>query len=178
MAYWITTHWPRRQDQSVIEPRSGVWVKDKQRQLIDRVHPGDLVFIYESKSGPAVETYVNGSVKVLHRHPGREGIVALVQVTEAAEQPQGSVPEHYADGSSLWWRYRARTRSVNSAGFIPRRNVNLLLGYAENNFLHGFGEKHSGLKEISEELYKRLFKEFSGSAHETGKNRVEQALRF
>jgi hypothetical protein len=117
MAFWITTHWPRREDRSLEKPRHGVWVQADKRHLIDRVSPGDRVFIYETKSGPAlIQTYVDGSTKRIGRYPGSEGIVALVEVTDAASQPEDSQPEQYADGSTLWWRYCAPTRSVNSGG--------------------------------------------------------------
>src|ERR1700685_1457705 len=110
MTFWMTTHWPRREDRLLEEPRRGVWVQNKKKNLIDRVSPGDLVFIYETKSGPAIkQTYVDGSVKNVGRHPGGEGIVALVEVTDVASQPEDSQPEEYADGSTLWWRYCAPT---------------------------------------------------------------------
>src|SRR5258708_7480386 len=121
MSYWITTHWPRRLDEPVGEPRYGVWVQDSKRQLIDRVSPGDLVLIYESRSGPtAIRNYADGSSHRIPCRRGGEGVVAMVRVIEAAQQPEDSEPEHYTDGSTMWWRYCAPTTSVNSAGFIPR----------------------------------------------------------
>jgi len=176
MAYWLTTHWPRNKDQSIDKPRSGVWVQENKRHLIDRVAPDDLVFIYESRSGPTVvRKYADGSTKRIPRHRGREGIVALVEVTEVASQPDDSQPEQFADGRKAWWRYRAPTRSVNSAGFIPRRRVNSLLGYARNYVFHGFGEEHSGLKEISSDLHNRLLSEFEASAGQDEKKRIRRA---
>lgn len=76
MNFWITTHWPRREDRSIEEPRRGVWVQTAKQHLIDRVSPGDLAFIYETKSGPAVmQKYADGSTKRIGRYPGSEGIV-------------------------------------------------------------------------------------------------------
>jgi hypothetical protein len=178
MAFWITTHWPRKKNQPVEEPRYGVWVRDSKRHLIDRVSPRDLVFIYESRSGPTVvRTNPGGSARRIPRRRGREGIVALVEVTEAAYQPEDSQPEQYTNGSTAWWRYCAPTRSVNSAGFIPRRSLNSLLGYAENYVFHGFGEEHSGLKEITRDLFSRLFSRFSAAAGQDEKRRIARAPR-
>lgn len=174
MAFWMTTHWPRREDRSLEEPRYGVWVQNKKKKLIDRVSPGDLVFIYETKSGPAIkQTYVDGSVKSVRRHPGGEGIVALVEVTEVASQPEDSQPEEYADGSKLWWRYCAPTRSINSGGFIPREEVSGLLGYDNSYNFHGFGEKHSGLKEITADLFDQILDRFSASTCAIERKRIE-----
>jgi hypothetical protein len=104
MAFWITTRWPPREDRSLEKPRHGFWVQADKRHLIDHVSPGDRVFIYETKSGPAlIQTYVDGSTKRIGVI-GSEGIVALVEVTDAASQPEDSQPEQYADGSPLWWR--------------------------------------------------------------------------
>ncbi len=52
MNYWLTTHWPRQQDTPSSEPYKDVWVKDGQWDVIKQLVPGDLVFIYESRSGP------------------------------------------------------------------------------------------------------------------------------
>jgi hypothetical protein len=154
MAYWVTTHWPRQEDQSVEVPRYGVWVQENKRHLIDRVRPGDLVFIYETQSGRTIiRRYTDGTTTKTPRRRGREGIVALVEVTEAAYQPEDSEPEQYTDGSKAWWRYCAPTRSINSGGFIPRSEVNALFGYSENNVFRGFGDEHSGLKEIQEDRF-------------------------
>ncbi len=176
MAYWLTTHWPRIKDQPIDKPRFGVWVQQNKRHLIDRVSAEDLVFIYESRSGPTVvRTYIDGSTKHIPRRRGREGIVALVQVTDVASEPDDSEPEQFADGRKAWWRYCAPTRSVNSAGFIPRRKLNSLLGYAPHYVFHGFGEEHSGLKEISGDLFDRMLSEFKASALEDERELIRRA---
>jgi hypothetical protein len=176
MAYWVTTHWPRQEDQSVDVPRYGVWVQENKRHLIDRVRPGDLVFIYETQSGRTiVRTYADGTTTRIPRRRGSEGIVALVGVSEPAYQPEDSEPEQYTDGSKAWWRYCAPTRSINSAGFIPRSEVNALFGYSENNVFRGFGDEHSGLKEIQEELFGRLLDRFSISTENNEKEHIARA---
>ena len=47
MNYWLTTHWPRSQDTPNGEPYGEVWVKDGQRDVIQQLALGDMVFIYE-----------------------------------------------------------------------------------------------------------------------------------
>ena len=157
MNYWITTHWPRREDESVDKPHSGVWVQDGKEHLIDRVEPGDLAFIYESKFGPTVlRQYADGTTKRLRCRKGREGIVAIVEVTGKAFQPEDSRPEQYPDGSTMWWRYCAPTRSANSAGFLPRIQAAQLLGFSDRYPFRGFGDEHSGLKRVTEATFNRL----------------------
>lgn len=176
MHYWITTHWPRREDESIDEPHEGVWVQDGKQHLIDQVAPQDLVFIYESKSGPAaIREYVDGTTRRIACRPGREGIVALVEVTEMAFQPEESRPEKYDDGTELWWRYYAPTRSVNSAGFLPRIEVASLLGFSDRYVFRGFGDEHSGLKQIPEETFERIRDAFIASSRRDEEDRVARA---
>jgi len=176
MRYWITTHWPRKRDESTNQPQNGIWVKDENRTVIDRVAPGDLVFLYETKSGPDVlRNNADGSKRRISRHPGAEGIVVLAEVTERAYEPENSSAEEYADGTELWWRYYAPTRSVNSAGSISRVELNSVLGYSTNNVLHGFGEQNSGLKEISEDVYEQLRTRFLLSSEKNEKELVARA---
>jgi hypothetical protein len=52
MKYWLTTHWPRQQGIPTSEPYADVWVKDGQWDVIKQLAPEDLVFIYQSRSGP------------------------------------------------------------------------------------------------------------------------------
>ncbi len=176
MSYWITTHWPRREDESIDEPHSGVWVQDGKQHLIDRVAPGDLVFIYESRSGPAaLREYVDGTTRRIACRQGREGIVALVEVTDRAFQPEDSRPERYDDGTTLWWRYCAPTRSANSSGFLSRIEVAALLAYSERYVFRGFGDEHSGLKKITEETFNRIRDAFIASSQTDEQDRISRA---
>jgi hypothetical protein len=176
MNYWITTHWPRREDESIDEPHEGVWVQDGQQDVIDRVAPGDLVFIYESKTGPTVlRQYADGTTKRLRCRQGREGIVALVEVTSKAYEPEDSHPEQRTDGSTMWWRYYAPTRSANSAGFLPRLQAARLLEFSDRYPFRGFGDEHSGLKHITEETFNRIRDAYVNSARAHEDVQVERA---
>ena len=101
-------------------------------------------------------------------------MVALIEVTDVASQPEGSKPEQFADGRKVWWRYSAPTKSVNSAGFISRKRLTAILNYAPNYVFHGFGEEHSGLKEISRAVFDRLLSEFNAFTVRDEKKHVER----
>jgi hypothetical protein len=80
MNYWLTTHWPRQQGTPTTEPYAGVWVKDGQWDVIKQLAPEDLVFIYESRSGPLPLGHnPDGSTYKRPKSQGKEGIVALVR---------------------------------------------------------------------------------------------------
>jgi hypothetical protein len=143
----------------------GIWVSEKNRHVIERVKPGDLVFIYETRSGPIVlRAYIDGTIKKAPCRQGRGGVVALVRATQYAQQPEDSQPERYADGSRIWWRYYATTESINSAGFIPQRQFAMLLGHPPNYHFRGYGEKNSGLREIPSALFDNILVLFLASA--------------
>ena len=75
----------------------------------------------------------------------------------------------------LWWRYRAKTRSANSSGFLPRLEVNALLGYSERYVFRGFGDERSGLKQITEETFDRIHSAFNASALTDEEGRIANA---
>lgn len=131
-------------------PHNGVWVADENRAVIAPMKAGDLVWIYESQSGrPIVQERPDGEHRTIRHHRGRGGVVSLMEVTAPAEEDPEAEIERYSNGTNIWWRWRATTRIVNSAGFIPRQVLNGMLGYKPGNPLRGFGTQKSGLREIS-----------------------------
>jgi hypothetical protein len=91
MNYSRTTHWPRRADEAIELPHQGVWVQDNQWNLISRVAAGDLVFIYEHRSGPVViRNDEAGFSRMIARRVGREGVVALVEIIQPAYEREHS----------------------------------------------------------------------------------------
>jgi len=165
MNYWLTTHWPRRQGEDETEPPFGVWVPDKREAAVADMAPGDLVFIYESLSGrPRVTTYANGTTTTTPCERGRGGVIVLAEVVDRPSEQTESGPEEYTDGTSIWWRYMARTKPINSAGFIPRTQVAVALGYSPDYGFRGFGDYHSGVKKLSQEEYDKLFALFRDSS--------------
>lgn len=172
MKYWLTTHWPRVRGEPASKPYFGVWVQEDKWHIIERVAPGDLVLVYEAESGPTIVRRAEGGESKLRRQVGRGGIVAVLQVTEAASQPPDAQREEYADGTSAWWRYCAPTTSLDSGGFIPRLEVNRLLGYAEAFNFHGFGDSHSGVKLIPRELFENLRRVYRASSEAADEERI------
>ena len=155
MRYWITTHWPQRKDETPLH--TGVWVTDEKRSAITLVRPGDLVAIYEGGSGPASRTpRPDGSFERRPRRRGRQGVVEIHRVTGPVREPDGSEPETYWDESTRWWRWHAATRRISSAGFVFRTELASLLGMSSKYVFRGFGEGHSGLKEVGEDLFDQL----------------------
>lgn len=52
---------------------------------------------------------------------------------------------------------------INSHGFIERRQLARILGYAENYRFHGFGDQNSGVKRLSEVEFKAIHDAFLAS---------------
>jgi hypothetical protein len=178
MNYWLTTHWPAPADTPASEPHGDVWVKDGKWNVIKQLAPGDLVFIYESRSGPLPLRYDSHGLSF--RAPkalGREGIVALVRVVEPAKQPAESAPELYDNGQKMWWRYRAVTEPVNSGGFIRRSKFLPLLGYKATWNLHGFGDNNSGVKRLEAHEFTGLRKLYEESADQEDRKRDSNNTR-
>ncbi len=154
MNYWLTTHWPPPVGTKRRFSTTAAWVPDGKQAVMDAMQPGDLMFIYESKTGKTIVKKTAGG-KLLHepRRKGAEGIVALVEITSAPAEDVGKPPDTYSDGSQIWWRYKADGRVINSVGFVSRKALANLLGYSENYAFRGFGDQNSGLKKLSSTEY-------------------------
>lgn len=106
---WITTHWP---------PEIGtpldcaVYLCDGDQGVASDMELGDRVWIYQSKGGRLViRERVNGSEYRAKRELGREGVIALVEVT-CQLYNRGGEPERYDDHTEGWWRWKADTRRI------------------------------------------------------------------
>lgn len=167
MRYWITAHWPHRIDQLPNDPHVGVYAQDRSQDVIQRLSPGDHIWIYEARSGRTkIQRRADGTEERIPCHEGREGIVGLAAVTGYAIEVADSQREQYADGSSVWWRYYAPTEPLNLSGFVTREELNHVLGYASVYNLRGFGDGKSGIKEIPESTSARLLEIFLARAEE------------
>ncbi len=71
MKYWLTTQWPPTVD-SPQGAHESVWLQEGKEQAGRNLGRGDLVFIYETKTGRPREDR-------LRYWLGRQGIVALSQ---------------------------------------------------------------------------------------------------
>ncbi len=176
MKYWLTTQWPHLRTTRPDTPHNGVWVAHDKQDVIAPMSEGDLVWIYESQSGRTIiKTRADGVQQTIHHHRGRGGVITLVEVTATPEADNEAEVEQYADGSSIWWRWRALTRTVNSAGFIGREQLNMMLGYSPKNPLRGFGTQNSGLKEIPRDLHEELLAAFLASHEQLDQARLRSA---
>ena len=143
MNYWLTIHGP---DDPL---ETGVWVRDGKESVLGDMRADDLVFIYETRSGKTfVEQRADGSQHKVPRRKGRQGVVALVTVTSAPAEVEHSQPKEYSDGSSIWWRYRAKASCINTGGFIGRAALARILEYSEKYSFYGFGDQNSGVKRL------------------------------
>ena len=127
MNYWLTTHWPRQQGTPTSEPYADVWVKDGQWDVVKQLAPEDLVFIYESRSGPLPLGHnPDGSTYKRPKAQGKKGIVALVNVKEPAQQPPDSVPAQYDNGQKMWWRFGHQLNLLIPEGSFRGQNFSRL----------------------------------------------------
>jgi hypothetical protein len=119
----------------------------------------------------------DGSTYKLPKAHGKEGIVALVRVRDFAQQPPDSVEAQFDNGQKMWWRFRAPTEPVNSGGFIPRTKFLPIIGLKPTYNLRGFGENHSGIKQLSSQQFTTLRKMYEESADREDVRRIESNTR-
>ena len=161
MKYWVTTQWPHSIDDDRLAPHFGLYIPDGRDAVAEIISPGDIVFIYESKTGRAVvRTALNGQTESIESHVGREGIVTIARVTSQVYEDRESELSHYTDGTEIWWRYYAETEVISSTGFVSHELVNNILGYNRNYSLRGFGTQHSGVKQITDDQADQLIERF------------------
>ena len=174
MNYWMTTHWPYRVDTDPSEPPAGVSVQSHHGRAITDLDIGDLVWIYESKTGKTVVYNLpEGGTKEIPCRPGRQGMIGLVAVTSTAYEPEDSEELDYSDGSKYWWRWHFDTTPVNTAGFIPRAEVAEILGYSTGYNFRGFGVMRSGLRQITQDEHESLLRRFIESQADEDQQRLQ-----
>lgn len=143
--YWMTTKWPNYKGKDDIgAPHEGVWGQEHAKPVLERCKVGDTVFIYEAATGPI---RIEGDEKV-KPYRGKMGIVDVVKVSSAIKENLDT--DYYANRAPLWWRYYRETEAVKHLDTpIPLAKVNEVLVYSPNCVLRSFGERHSGLKELT-----------------------------
>lgn len=148
MNYWLTVHWPLREGYENVEWKYWVFVPKGREQTAKEMQQGDLIFIYETKTGRQLKR------QKYDYHEGRQGIIALVKAVSQLE-PTNEKPEEYADGTKIWWFWQARTELIKEC-FIPRKDVCRVLGYSTNYNFRGFGDYQSGLKKLTVNQFSNL----------------------
>jgi hypothetical protein len=164
MNYWVTTHWPPREDNSK-ELVDAIWVPEGRETAGKDVRRGDLVVIYQSKYGRTLlKRQSDGKELRVKSMRGKEGVIAIAEAQDSIYALGDTTPSDYADGSSIWWRWYAPLKLITRTGFVPRQSLNEILGYAPNYSLHGFGDAKSGLKKVSKEQFDQILHNFKASA--------------
>lgn len=160
MRYWVTTHWPIRDGHAEGE-ESGVWLPEGREAAGAALEVGDHVIVYESRSGRTqLVRRPDGTSCPVRCAEGREGVVYYGRVSEPLHAVADSEPEHYADGTTIWWRWLARLEVLSRSGFLPRPQLLRALGYEPTWNLRGFGTLHSGLLEIAQGQYDDIVASF------------------
>ena len=150
MRYWLTVQWPPLQEWT--KPPLGVYLADGRQKAGQNLRPGDLIFIYQAKTGRPIKGA--GPYRL-----GREGIIFLVKATTEIEEHPGEKPTQYKNGTTLCWKWQAKTL-LEEYGFCPRQIVCQVLGYHPNYTFRGFGIYRSGLYELEKNEFDSLLERF------------------
>lgn len=149
MNYWLTTHWPLRISEDKEDGKMyWVYLPEGREQAGRNVEPGDLIWIYESKTGRQIR-----GTDYDYRE-GKQGIIAKVKAKFFLEPRSGGL-EQYQNGSEINWNWQIRTKIVKKC-FIPREEVCEDLGYSLNYNFRGFGDLHSGLKRLTVDQFEGI----------------------
>lgn len=167
MKYWLTTHWPPLEDVKEDGGPHGINLKEGQEEVGADINVGDYVFIYQSETGyTEIRTNKKGEDQRIKSKRGRGGIIALELVSSRLQIIEDSVLTRYVGRESISWRGKVKTTIVSEDGFIPRSNINRVLGYKRGYSFRGFGTKNSGLKELTLDQYVVLRELFKGESSE------------
>ena len=163
MTDWLTIQWPPRRDRGNEPPEgfddepNGLWIQREHGPVADLVRAGDRVFVYETRTGPALRQ--DGRVYSCVR--GRQGVIAVGHVGRVRQQTVDL--QEYATGtrSVRRWSFRAPFKNgLDMEGFVPRRKLNHLLGYKARYLFRGFGLDRSGTGRLSPESASGIQREF------------------
>jgi hypothetical protein len=160
MNWWVTTHWPPRED----DPdniANGLWLPDGREAAGKDVRKGDMVVVYQTKTGrKEVKIQPDGQKLFIKRLKGKGGVIAITEAQGPLRTDKDSATKEYTDGSKIWWRWYTPLKIKTRSGFLSRERLNKILGFASNNPLRGFGDLKSGLKKISREEFEQILEAF------------------
>lgn len=163
MKYWFTTHWPPREGEAT-ECSPDIWLPDGRHSPGADISPNDLVVVYESLTGRTLlRRKTNGVQERVHCQRGKGGVVCIGRVQSSLFADDDILRANYTDNTSIWWRWHAQAEIVSRSGFVPRHELASILGYDSSYTFRGFGVKHSGLRELSEEEFNTIRKRFKES---------------
>jgi hypothetical protein len=162
MNYWITTHWPAREGENV-DNVPDIWLPEGRQAPGTDIAPNDLVLIYESKTARTMlRQRPDGSAIRIHGRRGRQGIICIGRIVASlVAEADANLQQKYADNTEIWWRWHAAAEVVSRSGFVPRRELAVILGYKPAYSFRGFGEQHSGLRRLSKDEFQAIVKRFN-----------------
>ncbi len=115
MNYWMTTHWPPNQDEDLSNyVPTGVWLPDGREKAGADIEIGDRVLIYQSKTGRPEIVNRKGQKVTFRPVQGKEGIIAITEVSSGLEAKGDQKPSKYTYGPDIWWRWNADTEPVST----------------------------------------------------------------
>ena len=163
MRYWLTVQWPPYQDERY-RFRLRVWLRSNKEWAGRDLRSGDPVLVYQTISGRAIiHSHEDGRRERIRCVWGHSGIIAVAEAAGPIKRdPQWPVWE-YEDGRNRCWGCQASLTLVSSDGFVPRVQVNRILGYSPRYTMRGFGAG-TGLKEITKGQYQELVAAFESRA--------------
>jgi hypothetical protein len=162
--YWIAAQAPPLES----DPDRGfdcVSLAEGREALGLELEPGDLVLVYQSRSGRAVkQRSAEGGEVWVPTVAGRQGIAAVAEVEDRVTRDARISGTEYADGRELCWCWRAPIDAISTDGHVSLSDVNRILGFKPTYNFGGFAYRNSGLREIEAAQYWDLVEIFRGNA--------------
>lgn len=140
MNYWLTIHWPPPKFEPYTKESYWVYLQEGKQQSGTCVKVGDLIFIYETETGP----------KIKSKNPriiGKKGIIALAKAISTLERTSQR-PTEYEDDTIRHWTWQIKAQLVKKC-YIPRKKVCGVLGYKPKYNFRGYKRRGDGLGKIS-----------------------------
>lgn len=168
MKYWLSAQAPPLEGDP--DPRSDRLPLAEGREAAGReLEEGDLVLVYQSRSGRAVRRReADGTESRIRTVRGRQGIVAVAEVVGRIAHDGKVGRTEYADGTALSWSWYAPLRVFAVDGHVPLPDVNRILGFKASYNFGGFAYRNSGLREIGAHQYWALVELFRSNGRSVG----------
>ncbi len=164
MNFWVTAHWPPRSNDNDSEREIGVWIPDGREEAASELQCGDLVAVYETRSGRTeIRELQDGTILKTPFKTGREGIICYGTATGPITAIPDSQPQKYWDNTEINWKWHTGLTIMSRSGFVARAELNRILDYSPTYNLRGFGDRHSGLKRVSESQFQSIRESFHAS---------------
>jgi hypothetical protein len=162
--YWISAQSPPLKG-SPAQRLDCLWLAEGREAAGFELEPGDLVLVYQSKSGRAVRRRsADGAEEWVQTIEGHQGIAAVAEVEERVTRDARIGKTEYIDGTELCWCWRAPINAFSTDGYVPLLDVNGILGFKSTYNFGGFAYRNSGLRQIEADQYWSLVEIFRSNA--------------